>query len=329
MARRALTDVCLALVRALETTVPPAMAATGVSRCRIGLSGGADSLALTAALAWARDHRRGPLASVAVTARVVDHQLQPGSHTVAATAAAQAEALGIAADIAAVRVDPARLGVEAAARDARYAALADGPDALILLAHTLDDQAETVLLGLARGSGPRSLAGMPDRHDRLVRPFLGVRRSQTEQACRDWGLTWWEDPANADPAYARSRLRTALGRLDDLVGPRLAESLSRTAALCREDADFLDQCVAATAIDTDRAAIPAAELASLAPAVRHRLLLVWLRRIGQGYVTRDHVLAVDALLTAWHGQAGVSVPGGQVRRVDGTLVQVQVSSGQD
>ena len=299
--------------------MPAAMRETGLDSCRIGLSGGADSLALTAAAAWASLRRRGPLAGARISARIVDHGLQPGSDEVARTAGRQAEALGIPAEIVTVTVDPTRVGVEAAARTARYEALA-GPPALLLLAHTLDDQAETVLLGLARGSGIRSLSGMPPRRGQVLRPFLAVRRTDTEQACRDWGLAWWEDPANGDPAYTRSRLRTAMPILETTLGPGLAEALARTADLARDDADFLDESAARSGVDPRQRALPLQNLADLHPALRHRVLLTWLRTVGQDAVKRDHVLSVDSLLTDWHGQKGVPVPGGRVQRRGDSLV---------
>jgi len=314
MARHALTQACLTLVQALEGVVPPAMRESGLDSIRVGLSGGADSLALTAAAAWAREHRRGPLASVPVSARVVDHGLQPGSADIARTAANQAEQLGIPADIVRVEVDPARVGIEAAAREARYAALSQGPGALVLLAHTLDDQAETVLLGLARGSGVRSLSGMAVVRGRFVRPFLAVRRTDTEQACRDWGLTYWNDPANSDPAYTRSRLRTAMSTLDSTLGPGFPEALARTADLARTDADCLDEMTLSAGVDTRQASLPIQALADVHPAIRRRLLLTWLRTAGGDQVTRDHVLAVDSLITDWHGQKSIPVPGGRVVR---------------
>lgn len=319
MARRALSPTRLQLVHLLEQAIPEAQAATGVDACRIGLSGGADSLALTAAMAWARDHRNGPLASIEVTARIVDHNLQPDSAAVAAAAAGQAESLGIAAEVVRVHIDSSKMGIEAAAREARYAALHQGPPALILLAHTLDDQAETVLLGLARGSGVRSLAGMASLRDFMVRPFLSIRRSDTEKACDEWGLTWWNDPTNHDPAYSRSRLRAALPQLEETLGPKLVLNLARTAQLCRIDADYLDQLARNCGVDVNQTTIPVCDLLRLDPALRHRLLLHWLRPIGRDAITREHVLAVDALLTDWHGQKSVLVPGGQVSRSNQNL----------
>jgi len=294
--------------------------ATGLDRLTIALSGGADSLALAAATAWATLHRAGPLAGVAAAALVVDHDLQPGSAAVAQTARQQAETLGLSTSVVRVEVTDRGQGVEAAAREARYAALLADPLTVVVLGHTLDDQAETVLLGLARGSGVRSLAGMAGQSGRVVRPFLAERRRTTEQACRDWGLNWWQDPANTDLSYSRSRLRSAMPELEGLLGPGLAEALARTATLARLDADYLDALTTATGIDPGQDQLPVAELVGVPPVLRQRLLLAWLRRFGGDQVGYGHVLTVDQLITAWRGQKPVSLPGGTVSRMGDWLV---------
>ncbi|MCL2784850.1 MAG: tRNA lysidine(34) synthetase TilS [Propionibacteriaceae bacterium] len=319
MARRALTPVCLKLVQALERVVPQAMTGMNADRCLIGLSGGADSLALTAAAAWARDHRDGPLSGVELSAMVVDHGLQPDSLSVAQHAVEQANERGVAAELKQVSVNANGCGVEAGAREARYAALMHDPQALILLGHTLDDQAETVLLGMARGSGTRSLSGMPAQRDNILRPFLGVRRCDTEQACRDWGLTWWEDPTNSDPGFTRSRLRSAMGALETTLGPGFAPALARTADMCRMDADLLDSLTELEGVDVTAEAIAVKSLSAVPATLRHRVIHRWLQTVGADQVTRDHVLASDALITDWHGQKGIHVPGGTVTREAGLL----------
>ena len=218
----------------------------------VACSGGADSLALAAATAFV-----APRDGLRAGAVVVDHGLQDGSAEVAAVAAAQCRALGLD-PVEVVRVVVSgRGGTEAAARDARYAALdaaaARTGAAAVLLGHTLDDQAESVLLGLARGSGARSLAGMGDVRGICRRPFLGMRRSGTEDVCTANGLTWWEDPTNGvsaegpagrtqAPLPLRSQVRArVLPVLEDVLGPGVARTLARTADLLREDADLLDE----------------------------------------------------------------------------------------
>ncbi|WP_308200120.1 ATP-binding protein, partial [Actinotalea sp. C106] len=135
----------------------------------------------------------------------------------------------------------------AAARTARYAALEERARAhgavAVLLGHTRDDQAETVLLALARGSGARSLAGMPARRGVLRRPMLDLGREATERACAAQGLVVWEDPTNqAGPgAPRRSEVRhRVLPLLEEVLGPGVTEALARTADQLREDADHLD-----------------------------------------------------------------------------------------
>jgi tRNA(Ile)-lysidine synthase len=223
-------------------------------------------------------------------------------------------------------------GPEAAARAARYgafdrAAAASGA-AAILLGHTRDDQAETVLLGLARGSGARSLAGMPERNGRYLRPLLGISRAETRAACAAQNLEPWDDPQNADPGYARARVRhRLLPVLERELGPGVTEALARSADLLRADADFLDS-LAQTASERiagggggapSRGSTAAAgpglaieELAALPAAIRSRVLRNAAIAAGcrPGALTAGHVAALDALVTGWHGQRGADLPGG-------------------
>ena len=195
--------------------------------------------------------------------------------------------------------------------------------ATVLLGHTRDDQAETVLLGLARGSGTRSLAGMATRSGpggRRLRPLLGVPRSVIEQACRENDLAPWRDPHNSDPSFARVRVRqTVLPTLEAELGPGISEALARTAALARDDADLLD--VLAAEADPGTARLECGVLEGLPAALRRRVIGRWLRlEHGLGDLSAGHLYAVEALVTDWHGQRGVDLPGGvRVRRVAGAL----------
>src|SRR6201991_70168 len=203
----------------------------------VALSGGADSLALTAVAAACKP----------TTALIVDHRLQRDSGRVAATAREQALSLGwVDAQVLCVDVGSDG-GPEAAARDARYRALdAERGDAPVLLAPTLDDQAETVLLGLGRGSGPRSIAGMRPHDPPWLRPFLDVSRETTVAACAALELTPWQDPHNVDPRFTRVRLRReVLPLLEDVLAGGVSAALARTAAQLREDVDTLDALAAA------------------------------------------------------------------------------------
>jgi tRNA(Ile)-lysidine synthase len=317
MARRALGPATLALVQAVEASLEDR------DRCLlVACSGGADSLAL--ALAAVNVGRRRGLP---VAAAVVDHGLQPSSAEQSATTASTLTALGVAdVTVRTVTVVTTGSGPEAAARAARYRALEDAASArraTVLLGHTRDDQAETVLLGLARGSGARSLAGMAPRSGlggRWLRPLLGLSRELTERACRENDLVPWRDPHNVDPSFARVRVRqTVLPVLEAELGPGIAAALARTATLARDDADLLD-ALAADA-DPGTAALDCGLLDGLPAALRRRVLGRWLRlEHGLGDLSAGHLFAVEALITDWHGQVGVDLPGGvRVRRVAGTL----------
>jgi len=267
----------------------------------VALSGGADSLALTAVAAQAKP----------TVALIVDHALQPGSDKVAATARDQALALGcVDAQVVCVEVGTDG-GPEAAARTARYRALdAARGQAPVLLGHTLDDQAETVLLGLGRGSGPRSIAGMRPYDPPWYRPLLGVRRATTRAACDELGVTPWQDPHNSDPRFTRARLRAeVLPLLEDVLGGGVAEALARTATALREDTDTLDAIAAdALAAAGGPAGLDTARLAGLPAAVRRRVIRGWLLAGGARGLTDKQIRGVDALVTAWRGQGGVAVP---------------------
>jgi tRNA(Ile)-lysidine synthase len=266
----------------------------------VALSGGADSLALTAVAA----------ATKPTTALIVDHRLQPDSGQVAATARDQALALGcVDAQVLCVDVGTTG-GPEAAARSARYRALDDArDDAAVLLAHTLDDQAETVLLGLGRGSGSRSIAGMRPCDPPWYRPLLGVRRAITHAACEELGLTAWQDPHNSDRRFTRTRLRTeVLPLLEDVLGGGVAEALARTATALREDTDTLDELAGQALAEVGTGGgLDTARLAVLPEAVRRRVIRGWLLAGGASGLTDKQIRGVDTLVTGWRGQGGVAV----------------------
>lgn len=275
-------------------------------RVCVGLSGGADSLALLAAAA---------AEFAEVTALIVDHGLQENSGNVARDAAAAARGMGAAAEVVVVVVDQDSSGPEAAARTARYTALdAARAGRPVLLAHTLDDQAETVLLGLGRGSGARSLRGMAAWDAPWGRPLLGVRATDTRAACRTLGLTWWDDPHNTDPAYTRVRLRhEVLPLLEDVLGGGAAEGLARTAQLLGVDDDELDRLAAVVPVAED-GALDVRRLEPLPAAVLTRVLRHWLLAAGVASPTYAHLTGIAALVTDWRGQGGVAVGGGATGR---------------
>ncbi|MFF2052896.1 tRNA lysidine(34) synthetase TilS [Leifsonia sp. NPDC058194] len=291
----------------------------------VGLSGGADSLALAAAVAF-----EAPRAGYRAGAVIVDHGLQEGSAAVSQRAAAQARELGL---------DPVLIervtvggggGPENAARTARHEAFdrarAHTGAERILLGHTLDDQAETVLLGLARGSGPGSLQGMLTDTGAVLRPFLGLRREATRAFCNDSGLEAWDDPHNDDPVFTRVRVRhQVLPVLERELGPGVAEALARTAEQLREDDEALDGLALEWALelvsqtDDGAVALDVRGLAADPPALRQRIIrLVVSAEFGVS-LTRAHTLAVAELITDWHGQGPLSLPGVRVVRQNGLL----------
>jgi len=269
----------------------------------VALSGGADSLALTAVAAAAKP----------TVALIVDHRLQSDSGRVAVKAREQALSLGcVDAQVLCVDVGT-NGGPEAAARTARYDALRNARgEAPVLLAHTLDDQAETVLLGLGRGSGTRSIAGMRVCDPPWYRPLLAVRRAVTHAACEELRLTPWQDPHNVDRRFTRTRLRTeVLPLLENVLGGGVAEALARTATALREDTEALDAIAAQTLAEIGAGSavggLDTARLAALPDAVRRRVIRGWLFAGGASGLTDKQIRGVDALVTAWRGQGGVAV----------------------
>jgi tRNA(Ile)-lysidine synthase len=274
------------------------------AKVAVAVSGGADSLALAAAAASLTE----------VTGLIIDHGLQENSALVAERAAEQLGRLKIDTRILPVRVEGPG-GLEAAARRARYGALrAAMPTGLTLLGHTLDDQAETVLLGLGRGSGPRSIAGMRALDPPWGRPLLKIRRGVTEEACRELGLEPWRDPHNADPRFARVRLRhEVIPLMEEVLQGGVANALGRTADQLREDLDALDALAARTRQATaDNGTLQVTGLTAEPAAVRRRVLRSWLKDAGVPELTDGHLRSVDALVGEWRGQGGVWLPGGFV-----------------
>ncbi|GHH39693.1 tRNA lysidine(34) synthetase TilS [Streptomyces candidus] len=294
----------------------------------VACSGGADSMALASALAF-----EAPKLGVRAGGVTVDHNLQAGSGTRAAEVVTRMSSLGLA-PVEAVSVTVGRAGgPEAAARDARYAAL-DGSAqrhgaVAVLLGHTRDDQAETVLLGLARGSGTRSLSGMAavsGAAGRYRRPFLQLDRQTARKACMVQSLPVWDDPHNADPAYTRSRLRQeGLPALEKALGKGVVEALARTAQLSRDDADALDHWAAdaGRSVRDETGRLECAKLYALPPAVRRRVLRGAVIEAGSpaGSLFARHIEEVDRLITGWRGQGAINLPGRvEARRQGGRLV---------
>lgn len=315
------------------------------SRILVACSGGTDSLALAATAAYFEQSGQYRVGAV-----VVDHGLQPGSAEVAEAARKQLTGLGLSGvEVRRVRVATAGMGPEAAARTARYEALDEAVHqqgaAAVLLGHTLDDQAEQVLLGLARGSGTRSLSGMPAQRGVYLRPFLALRRTETEEICRFMSLMPWHDPTNTDPTLTRSRVRTqVLPYLEDTLGPGIAESLYRTSRILAQDAAHLDELAASeferlrkpvSSADTDSSGLDNTThdagrqlllsedaLRALPPAIRQRVLALAVVELGGVQPSFERLLAAENLLRR-KGSAGPVQLGGKVsayRQVRGSRV---------
>lgn len=291
----------------------------------VGVSGGGDSLAL----AWAAGLEL-PRANSAVGAVVVDHQLQEGSGNQAKRAADQATQLGLS-PVVVKTVNPSGPGgPEEAARRARYQAFTEVVHetgaAGVLLGHTEDDQAETVLMGLARGSGPGSLKGMAQTDGFVHRPLLGLSRATLRQALQDAGVTWWEDPHNENPQFTRVRVRNdVMPVLEDALGPGISQALARTAELFRQDSSALEAAASKLlAIEMVRhspthCSLGVVCLVGEPEAIVVRVLRGLVLAVGGTTASYSQTKAMQALVTHWSGQAAVSVTGASLERLGGEI----------
>lgn len=283
----------------------------------VAVSGGADSLALAAATQVESEKLALKLKAI-----VIDHQLQPGSDKVAKNVIMQLNQLKIDTVIMKVDVE-VKDGLEASARRARYEALSNfarlNSAVAVFLGHTKDDQAETVLLGLARGSGARSLSGMAQLSGIYIRPFLEITREQTMAACKELNLEPWQDPHNEDQNFLRVRARkNVLPVMERELGPGIKEALVRSAQLLRDDADALDQL--ADSFWAGDKSLEIESLAKLPKAVRTRVLRLALFESGVTQLSAEQVGQVEALISNWRGQGEVSLPSGvKVSRISGRL----------
>ena len=298
----------------------------------VACSGGRDSMALAAVT-----HIVCGMLGLRCGAVVVDHQLQAGSTDIALDTAARCSILGL--DPVAVRfvqVDPAGQGEEAAARDARYAALTEEARACgasaVLLAHTCDDQAETIIMGLLRSGGVDALCGMPASSERdgvtLLRPFLALTRAQTTGICRDLSITWWDDPTNGDGipfgqrlpnGYPlRSRIRhDVMPVLEELAGSDVAKHLAQYAAGAVSDREYLDDQASTAYQGSVRIETASSHGVSLdvrtlevQPAAIRRRVIARACASLDVPVSARHIEAIERLIIDWHGQHAVSLPSG-------------------
>ena len=288
----------------------------------VAASGGADSSALAAALLLECKAK-----SIKVIALIIDHGLQKNSADVTHETKRTLTKIGYEnIEIRRVSVEITD-GLEASARRARYQALNDVANShnavAVFLGHTKDDQAETVLLGLSRGSGSRSLSGMAARVDRYRRPLLSITRAQTEAACEEAGIKFWQDPHNQSMEFTRVRVReVVLPTMEKEIGPGISDALARSAKLLRDDADALDYLSDEIFSKLEPASLEISKLESQPRAIRTRILrkAIYLAGAPQGSLSAEHIEPVEALITAWKGQGPISLPGGvTVARISGRL----------
>ncbi len=286
-------------------------------RILIGFSGGADSLALLSAISF-----EAPKFSLEPIAVIIDHGLQENSDQVAANAKQTAESLGVKAVIKKVTVGKDG-GLENAARYARYEAfeeaLAEFGAEYVLLGHNLNDQAESVLLGLMRGSGPRAIAGMSEISDWVLRPLLSMTRDELRQACVDQGLEFWDDPHNTDSRFSRVQIREILTNLEASGSGGVIQSLARTATQMQEAEQIINPLIDSLVEKIkNKKSVPVSFLEELSEAYRRRVI----HKLGQlngSELGRVHVLEIEKLVTNWHGQKPLNLPGITVSRVENHL----------
>lgn len=285
-----------------------------------GCSGGTDSMALAAALLKESNNSK-------IIPVVVDHGLQSNSAEIAAQTVAKLKELGYS-EVATARANvEVTDGLEASARRARYLIFKQFIDSYqpkyFMLAHTLNDQAESVLLGLARGSGARSLSAMATVNNIFVRPLLKNTRAQTAAACIEAGIKVWDDPHNLDERFARVKVRrNLLPIFEENLGPGITEALARTADLLRDDADALDDFANQYFSQADASNLDVAELERLPKAIRTRVLRLAIYKAGapSGMLSADHIASAEALISDWHGQKEVSLPGNvKLSRISGRI----------
>jgi tRNA(Ile)-lysidine synthase len=291
------------------------------STVSVACSGGADSLALASAALF-----EGNRADINVIACIVNHNLQEGSMEVALRTKRVLTEIGFdVVEIMDVHIQQNSLGMEAAARNARYGALTEFATkhnvALTMLGHTLDDQAETVLLGLARGSGAKSIAGMPtlSPDDKYLRPLLGITRKETVAYCEDVGLDYWSDPQNLDTKFSRVKVRlNVLPVLEEEIGPGIASALSRTAEILQDDLEYLeaqadDAFKEITTTTNNSVVIDTEGLEKLPKALATRVIHKSLSLLGTE-PAKVQIDAVMELVTNWHGQKPLTLPSVRVER---------------
>ncbi len=287
----------------------------GSKRVLLAVSGGPDSMALALAAGFEL-----PKIGIELSAAIVNHNLQEASGEIAAQTAERLRGIGIHSVVLEIEVPPGSDGPEAAAREARYCALErhrQEVDAdFILLGHNLNDQAETVFLGLTRGSGLRSIAGMATVDEKLVRPFLALEKSLLATACSDSRIEYWEDPHNQDDVYTRVRIRKLMHTIESELGSGITQGLVRTAQIASEVDEYLSlEAQELISSATTAEGYSVLELGAAHPALRNKALRLVCDAHGARSVSSAQVKAIAELITNWHGQKPLSLSGITVERV--------------
>jgi tRNA(Ile)-lysidine synthase len=291
------------------------------STVAVACSGGADSLALASAALF-----EGNRAELKVIAVIVNHNLQEGSKEIALKTQALLTDLGFdLVEVVDVTVQQNSLGMEAAARNARYEALSEFAQkhhaTFTMLGHTLDDQAETVLLGLARGSGAKSMSGMPtlSNDGKYLRPLLKITRKETVSYCEDLRIQYWSDPQNLDTKFSRVKARLkVLPVLEEELGPGIAQALSRTAEILQDDISYLELQAdeafkTATRTTNNSVIIDTDAFEGLPKALANRVIHKSLSLMG-AEPAKVQIDAVMDLVNNWHGQKPLTLPSVRVER---------------
>jgi len=286
----------------------------------VACSGGADSLALAKAVSL-----EAPMANLSAGAIVVDHGWSKEAGEVVATTVTTLEEMGLA-PVVAVKL-PAHERSETAARSLRYTALQEvaikTKARAVFTAHTQNDQAETLLMRLARGSGTTSLAGIPRQRDIFFRPLLDVSREITQAACAEWSLSFWQDPANEDLSHTRVKVRKiALPALVEALGESVIQGLTRSADLLRDDAEVLDSLsmqVFDLVFDQKSQRLNAEKLSQEQPAIARRVLLTWIsqRGVPRAELNYLHATQLQTLLSQDLNSIRIALPAGFTARREG------------
>lgn len=276
----------------------------------VGVSGGADSLALLLGLTTLYKGDKARLVHVVT----VDHGLQPVTAQVSERVAALAESYGFHSHVERIVVDMNRNSLEDAARDARYEAFRKNIEeynlGAFLIAHTKNDQAEQVLLGLLRGSGTKSVSGMPNSRDVFIRPLLtSVSRGETKKVCVENNVEFWSDPENDSDDYSRVVIRKLLHEISTKTGQDLIDPLVRTASIAKDDNDALE-FYADNLYQSAQTADWSVDVLMTAPkAVRSRVLKkkILSLHVPSENVTWEILQRVESLLSDWRGQGEVTL----------------------